>query len=137
MTEADLIVSSWGRSVHYATLLRVHVTLICRSMDWIFLQAYVLKLQSVGWLCQFLRWQHNYEFLVGGIREDWRGLCADIHRQPLLSRVPRITDEVGGRDLSTLGSPSSTSGLFGRPGTALLLSSGTRGRQGEDLWDTP
>jgi hypothetical protein len=32
----------------YATLLRDHVTLTCRSVDRIFLQAYVPKLQSVG-----------------------------------------------------------------------------------------
>ena len=32
----------------HATLLRDHVTLTCRSVDRIFLQAYVPKLQSVG-----------------------------------------------------------------------------------------
>jgi hypothetical protein len=32
----------------YATLLRDHVTLTCRSVDRIFLQAYVPRLQSVG-----------------------------------------------------------------------------------------
>jgi hypothetical protein len=45
----------------YATLLRDHVTLTCRSIDRIFLQAYVPKLQTVGWVCQFLRWQRGYE----------------------------------------------------------------------------
>lgn len=40
----------------YATLLRDHVRLTCRSIDRIFLQAYVPKLQTVGWVCQFLRW---------------------------------------------------------------------------------
>ena len=43
----------------YATLLREHVTLTCRSVDRIFLQAYVPKLQTVGWVCQFLRWQRQ------------------------------------------------------------------------------
>jgi hypothetical protein len=37
---------------HYATLLRDHVTLTWRSVDRIFLQAYVPKLQSVGGVCQ-------------------------------------------------------------------------------------
>src|SRR5205085_367270 len=37
----------------YATLLRDHITLTCRSVDRIFLQGYVPKLQSVGWVCQF------------------------------------------------------------------------------------
>src|SRR5437870_5020081 len=39
----------------YATLLRDHVTLTCRSIDRLFLQAYVPKLQSVGQVCQFLK----------------------------------------------------------------------------------
>jgi hypothetical protein len=44
----------------YATLLRDHVTLTCRSVDRIFLQAYVPKLQTAGWVCQFLRWQRGF-----------------------------------------------------------------------------
>ncbi len=44
----------------YSTLLRDQVTLTCRSVDRIFLQAYVPKLQTVGWVCQFLRWQRGY-----------------------------------------------------------------------------
>ena len=44
----------------YATLLRDHVTLTCRSVDRIFLQAYVPKLQSVGRVCQFLYWQKGF-----------------------------------------------------------------------------
>lgn len=43
-----------------ATLLRDHVTLTCRSVDRIFLQAYVPKLQSVGGVCQFLYWQKGF-----------------------------------------------------------------------------
>lgn len=44
----------------YATLLRDHVTLKCRSIDRVFLQAYVPKLQSVGQVCTFLRWQRGF-----------------------------------------------------------------------------
>ena len=44
----------------YATLLRDHVTLTCRSVDRIFLQGYVPKLQSVGGVCQFLHWQKGF-----------------------------------------------------------------------------
>jgi hypothetical protein len=44
----------------YATVLRDHVTLACRSVDRIFLQAYVPKLQSVGWVRRFLRWQRGF-----------------------------------------------------------------------------
>ena len=43
-----------------------------------------------------------------------------------LGRVPRITDGVGGRDLSALGLPPSTAVLCGRPGTALLLGGGNQ-----------
>ena len=44
----------------YATLLRDHVTLKVRCIDRIFLQAYVPKLQSVGQVCIFLRWQKHF-----------------------------------------------------------------------------
>jgi len=44
----------------YATLLRDQVTLTCRSIDRIFLQAYVPKLRSVGLVCRFLRWQRGF-----------------------------------------------------------------------------
>lgn len=44
----------------YATLLRDHVTLTCRSIDRIFLQGYVPKLQSVGQVCIFLNRQRGY-----------------------------------------------------------------------------
>ena len=44
----------------YASLLRDHVTLVCRSIDRIFLQAYVPKLQSVGQVCIFLRWRRKF-----------------------------------------------------------------------------
>ncbi len=47
--------------VDYATLLRDHVILKCRSIDRIFLQGYVPKLQSVGYVCSFLRWQRKYK----------------------------------------------------------------------------
>jgi hypothetical protein len=45
----------------YSTLLREHVTLKCRSLDRIFLQAYLPKLQSVGQVCIFLRWQRRFK----------------------------------------------------------------------------
>src|SRR5579859_6720096 len=67
----------------YATLLRDHVTLTCRSADRIFLQAYVPKLQSVGWVCQFLRWQRGYAIpssaAFGKIGEAY---VAEVHRFP-------------------------------------------------------
>jgi hypothetical protein len=46
--------------INYGTLLRDHVTLRCRSIDRIFLQAYVPRLQTVGEVCTFLRWQRKF-----------------------------------------------------------------------------
>ena len=54
----------------YATLLRDHVTLTCRSIDRIFLQAYVPKLQTVGWVCQFLRFQDRQRGVIGWAMDD-------------------------------------------------------------------
>ena len=45
----------------YASLLRDHITLKCRCIDRIFLQAYVPKLQTVGQVCQYLRWNKGYK----------------------------------------------------------------------------
>lgn len=45
----------------YGTLLRDNVTLKRRSIDRIFLQAYLPKLQSVGQVCTFLRWQRKFK----------------------------------------------------------------------------
>jgi hypothetical protein len=45
----------------YATLLRDHVNLSCRCVDRIFLQAWVPKLQSVGQVCTFLRWDRGFK----------------------------------------------------------------------------
>jgi hypothetical protein len=46
----------------YSTLLRDHVMLSCRSVDRIFLQAYVPKLQSIGWVCQRLGPQPRQDY---------------------------------------------------------------------------
>jgi hypothetical protein len=44
----------------YASLLRDRVTLQCRSIDRIFLQAWVPKLQSVGMVCNYLVHQRGF-----------------------------------------------------------------------------
>jgi hypothetical protein len=73
----------------YATLLRDHVTLTCRSVDRVFLQAYVPRLQSVGWVCQFLRWQRGYAIpssaAFGKIGDAY---VAEIHRWARAHGVP-------------------------------------------------
>jgi hypothetical protein len=44
----------------YAPLLHDHITLSCRSIDRLFLQAYVPKLQTVGQVCLFLNRQRGF-----------------------------------------------------------------------------
>jgi len=74
---------------NYATLLRDHITLSCRSIDRIFLQAYVPKLQSVGQVCLFLNRQRGYRIpssaAFGQIGEAY---VAAIHRWAEANRVP-------------------------------------------------
>ena len=73
----------------YATLLRDHVTLTCRSVDRIFLQAYVPRLQSVGMVCQFLRWQRGYPIpssaAFGKIGEAF---AAEVHKFAKKNGIP-------------------------------------------------
>ena len=73
----------------YATLLRDHVTLTCRSIDRIFLQAYVPKLQSVGQVCLFLHRQRGFSIpssaAFGQIGEAY---VAAIHRWAEANGVP-------------------------------------------------
>jgi hypothetical protein len=73
----------------YATLLRDHVVLACRSVDRIFLQAYVPRLQSVGMVCQFLRWQRGYPIpssaAFGKIGEAY---VAQVHKFAKANGIP-------------------------------------------------
>src|SRR5437762_3439480 len=75
--------------IDYATLLRDHVTLTCRSIDRIFLQAYVPKLQSVGWVCQFLRWQRGFEIpSSAAFGRIGAAYVAEVHRWAKANGVP-------------------------------------------------
>ena len=80
----------------YATLLRDHVTLKCRSIDRIFLQAYVPKLQSVGQVCIFLRWQHKFKIpssaAFGKIGEQY---VKAIHQFAEKHEIPIVHFEKG------------------------------------------
>jgi hypothetical protein len=73
----------------YATLLRDHITLTCRSIDRIFLQAYVPKLQSVGQVCLFLNRQRGFPIpssaAFGQIGEAY---VAAVHRWAEANGVP-------------------------------------------------
>jgi hypothetical protein len=73
----------------YATLLRDHITLTCRSIDRIFLQAYVPKLQTVGQICTFLHGQRGFRIpssaAFGQIGEAY---VAAIHRWAEAEGIP-------------------------------------------------
>ena len=75
----------------YATLLRDHTTLTCRSVDRFFLQGYVPKLQSVGQVCRFLRWQRRFPIpssaAFGKIGD---GYVKDIHRFAEVNGIPVV-----------------------------------------------
>ena len=82
----------------YSSLLRDHVTLKCRSLDRIFLQAYVPKLQSVGQVCIFLRWQRKFHIpssaAFGEIGERY---VRDIHEFAQRNRIPIVHFKKGER----------------------------------------
>lgn len=80
----------------YATLLRDHVTLTCRSVDRIFLQGYVPKLQSVGLVCRFLRWVRRVRIpssaAFGKIGDAY---VAAVHRYAKANGIPVVHFEKG------------------------------------------
>jgi hypothetical protein len=75
----------------YATLLRDHTTLTCRSVDRFFLQGYVPALQSVGQVCRFLRWQRRFPIpssaAFGRIGD---GYVRDVHRFAEANGIPMV-----------------------------------------------
>jgi hypothetical protein len=80
----------------YSSLLREHVTLKCRCLDRIFLQAYVPNLQTVGLVCRFLRWQKGFKIpssaIFGKIGD---GYVRAIHRYAKKHNIPVIRFEKG------------------------------------------
>src|SRR5579859_4861185 len=75
----------------YGTLLRDHVTLTCRSVDRFFLQGYVPKLQSVGQVCRFLRWQRRFPIpssaAFGKIGDSY---VKEVHRFAEANHIPVV-----------------------------------------------
>lgn len=80
----------------YGTLLRDHVTLKCRSIDRIFLQAYLPKLQSVGQVCTFLRWRRKFKIpssaAFGKIGDEF---VKAVHRFAETNKIPVVHFEKG------------------------------------------
>src|SRR5438477_604747 len=80
----------------YATLLRDHVTLKCRSIDRILLQAFVPKLQTAGYVCRFLRWQRGFKIpssaAFGKIGEEYVKRIRDFAKA---NNIPVVRFEKG------------------------------------------
>lgn len=80
----------------YPTLLRDHVTLKCRCIDRIFLQAYVPKLQTVGYVCSFLRWVRKFKIpssaAFGKIGKEY---VKRIHAFAEAEKIPVVKFEKG------------------------------------------
>ena len=73
----------------YATLLRDHVTLTCRSVDRIFLQAYVPRLQSAGMVGQFLRWQRGFPIpSSAAFGKIGQAYAAEVHKFAKANGIP-------------------------------------------------
>jgi hypothetical protein len=100
----------------YSTLLRDHVRLTCRSIDRIFLQAYVPKLQTVGWVCQFLRWQRGYAIpssaAFGKIGDVY---VAEVHRFAAAHGIP-VLHFAKGENKEQIARPLIEGSRGGRPG---------------------
>ena len=80
----------------YATLLRDRVTLKNRSIDRVFLQAYVPKLQSVGLVCRFLRWQRRFRIpSSAAFGQIGQAYVKAIHRFAQERGIPVIRLEKG------------------------------------------
>lgn len=80
----------------YATLLREHVTLECRSIDRVFLQAWVPKLQSVGHVCNFLVHQRGYKIPSSAAFGQIGDACVrQIHRWAREHGVPVVYFQKG------------------------------------------
>lgn len=86
---ASRLLRPGGVMTDYSTLLGDHVTLTCRSIDRIFLQAYVPKLQTVGWVCQYLRWQRGYPIpSSAAFGKIGAGYVAEVHRFAAAHGIP-------------------------------------------------
>src|SRR6201988_3939122 len=76
---------------NYGFLLHDHVTLRCRSIDRIFLQAYVPRLQAIGEVCTFLRWQRKFPIpssaAFGKIGEEY---VKAVHRFAEANGIPVV-----------------------------------------------
>jgi len=106
----------------YSTLLRDHVTLTCRSIDRIFLQAYVPKLQTVGWVCQYLRWQRGFTIPSSAAFGKIGAAYVDrVHRWAKQNGVP-ITHFAKGDNKEEIARPLiAAAAAAGGPGRVVLI----------------
>src|SRR5437868_6834124 len=80
----------------YATLLRDHVTLKCRSIDRVFFQAFIPRLQSVRQVCTFLRWVRKFKIpssaAFGKIGDEF---VKAVHEFAEQNKIPLVHFEKG------------------------------------------
>jgi hypothetical protein len=94
---ASRLLKPGGVIADYSTLLRDHVILTCRSIDRIFLQAYVPKLQTVGWVCQDLRWQRGFPIpSSAAFGRIGAAYVAELHRFARRQGIPVVYFAKGG-----------------------------------------
>ena len=74
----------------YDILRRDHVTLTCRSIDRLFLQAYVPQLQSVGEVCRFLLGRGDRIPSSAAFGRIGAGHGAELHRWAEAQEIPVI-----------------------------------------------
>src|SRR5216683_6902594 len=90
MLKAEVVMTDYG------ALLRDHVTLRCRSIDRVFLQAYVPKLQTVGEVCTFLRWRRKFKIpssaAFGKIGDEF---VKRVHEFAKCHKIPIVRFEKG------------------------------------------
>lgn len=80
----------------YATLLQDHITLKCRCIDRVFLQAYVPGLQTVGQVCTFLRWVRKFKIpSSAAFGKIGKAYADDIHDFAKRHEVPIVHFQKG------------------------------------------
>jgi hypothetical protein len=82
--------------IDYTGLLRDHVTLRVRSLDRMFFQAYLPKLQTVGQVCTFLRWQRNFKIpSSAAFGQIGRSFEQAVHRFAEEHKIPIVRFKKG------------------------------------------
>jgi len=106
----------------YATLLRDHVRLTCRSVDRIFLQAYVPRLQTVGRVCRYLRWRRGFVLpSSAAFGQIGRGYAGQLDRYADERGIPVVRFAKGDRKEEVAGPYLQAAAAEGGGGRVVLI----------------